>query len=55
MDKSDFKQSLPQLESGQCVVVPYEIFENLFPPGIEDDASKEACDGLRLCHRSPTA
>jgi hypothetical protein len=24
-------------------VVPYEIFEDLFPSGIEDDASKEAC------------
>jgi hypothetical protein len=43
MDKNDFKQTLLQLEPGQCLVVPYEIFEGLFPPGIEDDASKEAC------------
>ena len=28
MDKSDFKQTLLQLEPGQCLVVPYKIFED---------------------------
>jgi hypothetical protein len=37
MDKNDFKQSLIELVPGQCAAVPYEIFEDLLPPGVEHD------------------
>jgi hypothetical protein len=42
MDKNDFKQTLIALVPGQCTAVPYEIFEDLFPPGVEDDGAKQS-------------
>jgi hypothetical protein len=50
MDTNDFKQTLLELEPGQCAAVPYEIFEGLFPPGVEDDLSKVAAYTFAKAH-----
>jgi hypothetical protein len=34
--------SLASLTPGQCASVPYELFEDIFPPGVEHDPAKEA-------------
>ncbi len=42
MTPGEFQKTLSQLEPGTCAEVPYEIFEELFPPGVEDDRAKGA-------------
>ena len=50
MDKSDFKQTLIDLVPGQCAAVPYEIFADLFPPGVEDDGAKQMAYTFAIAH-----
>lgn len=42
MTLGEFQKTLAGLLPGKCAEVPYEIFEQLFPPGIEDDRAKGA-------------
>lgn len=43
-------QKLNNLTAGQCAVVPYELIEDIFPPGVEDDGTKQAAYTLaRAC------
>lgn len=37
----DFRTKLTGLAPGKAAQVPYEIFEELFSPGVEDDGAKE--------------
>lgn len=41
MTIDEFKTTLADLQPGKAAHVPYEIFEQLFPPGIEDDGAKD--------------
>jgi hypothetical protein len=50
MDRNDFKQTLVELVPGQCAAVPYEIFEDLFPPGVEDDGAKQSAYTFAMAH-----
>jgi hypothetical protein len=50
MNKNDFKQTLVELVPGQCAAVPYEIFEDLFPPGVEDDGAKQLAYTFAKAH-----
>jgi hypothetical protein len=50
MDKNDFKKTLVELVPGQCAAVPYEIFEGLFPPGVEDDGAKQSAYTFAMAH-----
>ena len=50
MDKNDFKQTLIELVPGQFAAVPYEIFEGLFPPGVEDDGAKQSAYTFAMAH-----
>lgn len=50
MDKTDFKKTLIELEPGQCAVVPYEIFADFFPPGVEDDTAKASSYTFAMAH-----
>ena len=50
MDKNDFRQTLIELVPGQCDAVPYEIFEDLFPPGVEDDGAKQSAYTFAMAH-----
>jgi hypothetical protein len=58
MKIDDFKQTLNELEPGNCAAVPYEIFDDLFPPGVEDDRAKVAAyafakvNGCTIDHRN---
>ncbi len=43
------RRSIPSVKSladGQCAAVPYELFGDIFPPGVEDDRAKEAACSL---------
>jgi hypothetical protein len=42
MDNLDFKQTLLDLKPGQAATLNYEMFEVVFPPGVEDDRAKDA-------------
>jgi hypothetical protein len=54
----EFKTTLARLPAREAVGVPYEIFEQLFPPGVEDDGViGRACDlassrGCIIVHRA---
>ena len=48
--KNEFKQTLITLEPGLCAVVPYEIFGDLFPPGVKDDGAKQAAYSFAMAH-----
>jgi hypothetical protein len=41
MTLEDFKGTLTALQRGNAAHVNYEMFEILFPPGIEDDGAKD--------------
>jgi hypothetical protein len=40
MTLDDFRATLIKLAPGKAAHVPYEIFEGLFPPGVEDDIAR---------------
>lgn len=42
MDRQEFETALRSVEPGQFADVPYEVFELLFPPGVQDDNAKAA-------------
>lgn len=58
MDMDEFDAALREVRPGQYADIPYEIFEMLFPPGVQsDDAKGAAYDyakarGLRVEHHS---
>ena len=50
MDRNEFKQTLLAMEPRQSAVVPYEIFDDLFPPGVADDSAKGAAYPFAMAH-----
>ncbi|MFJ7438076.1 hypothetical protein ACIQW5_10505 [Methylorubrum thiocyanatum] len=42
MTREEFETTLREVKPGQFADIPYETFADLFPPGVESDASKEA-------------
>lgn len=46
----DLKRALAEVKPGFAARVPYEIFEQIFPPGVEDDGSKKAAYDLARAH-----
>ena len=42
MKLDEFKTMLTKLKAGKVVVLNYEMFEILFPPGVEHDRAKDA-------------
>ncbi len=43
MTRDELKDQLANLEPGQRIVVPYDIYELLFPPGEPDQDARAAC------------
>jgi hypothetical protein len=58
MTLEEFKSTLAGLAPGKAAHVNYEMFEVLFPPGVEDDAAKERArkfakeHGCAIAHRA---
>jgi hypothetical protein len=51
MDMDEFDAALREVRPGQYADIPYEIFEMLFPPGVQsDDAKGAAYDYERSCN-----
>jgi hypothetical protein len=42
MDRNQFEEALRSVAPGQFASVPYEVFEDLFPPGVLDDGAEGA-------------
>lgn len=57
MDEEQFETALAEVRPGQYAELPYEIFETLFPPGVQSDDAKDAAyayakaRGFRIEHR----
>ena len=43
-------EKLNTLSVGQCAVVPYELIDEIFVPGFEDDGAKGAAYMLAKAH-----
>jgi hypothetical protein len=50
MTLEEFKGTLAGLQPGKAAHVNYEMFEVLFPPGIEDDGAKERANSFAKEH-----
>jgi hypothetical protein len=60
MTLDEFKTTLTDLPAGKAAHVPYEIFQDLFSPGVEDEQAKgqayafaKSC-GCIIEHRADT-
>lgn len=50
MKIDDFKKLLADLQPGQAATLNYEMFEVIFPPGVEDDDAKVAAYNFAKAH-----
>lgn len=46
MDEEELRSRLRNLEVGQPLVIPYDIYEQIFPPGEPDEDARLRCRTL---------
>jgi hypothetical protein len=51
MTRDELKADLDALTPGGHFSISYDLFAEIFPPGLQDDAAREACSALAdECH-----